>query len=132
MWACSIARLITMHIPSVFTHSQNCSWSPAKTIKKAFKTLARRFYPDGMGSEDEKRYAEIHRAYSVLADPALEKQLNQDGNFETRALILFGHRCELDWRFEDWNSRTLSGAALGASGVTCVAGMAVWYYKIRQ
>ena len=53
----------------------------AKTIKNAFRQLARRYHPDTSTEPDaEQRFKEIAEAYAVLSDPGQASQLRRAGS----------------------------------------------------
>ncbi|MHC1626205.1 MAG: molecular chaperone DnaJ [Methanoculleaceae archaeon] len=52
-----------------------------KEIKKAFRTLARKYHPDVCKDPDaEERFKEINEAYSVLSDPQKRAQYDRFGH----------------------------------------------------
>ena len=52
----------------------------AKTIKNAFRQLARRYHPDTSTEPDaEQRFKEIAEAYGVLSDPAKRASYDAQG-----------------------------------------------------
>jgi len=52
----------------------------AKTIKNAFRQLARRYHPDTSTEPDAKqRFKEIAEAYAVLSDPARRASYDAQG-----------------------------------------------------
>lgn len=48
-------------------------------IKKAFRSLARKYHPDKKGG-DEKKFKEISEAYSVLSEPKKKQQYDMTGS----------------------------------------------------
>jgi len=53
----------------------------ARTIKDAFRQLARRYHPDISSEEDaEQRFREIAEAYGVLSDPAKRARYDAAGS----------------------------------------------------
>lgn len=67
----------------------------AKTIKKAYRELARRYHPDANAGDQkaEERFKEISEAYEVLSDP--EKRQRYDE---------IGADVGADWQNFDWSS----------------------------
>lgn len=55
-----------------------------------------KWFPDRRSAEAEAEFAEVSRAYAVLTDPALSRQLDSSGNIVTgRTLMLFGYPIEI-------------------------------------
>ena len=52
------------------------------TIKKAYRTLAKKYHPDANpgDAEAEKKFKEASEAYSILSDPEKRKQYDQFGH----------------------------------------------------
>ena len=53
-----------------------------KTIKKAYRKLAKKYHPDTNpgDKEAEKKFKEVTEAYSVLSDPEKKKLYDQFGH----------------------------------------------------
>lgn len=90
-------------------------------IKKAYKTLAKKYHPDVSSEADaEKKFKEIVEAYQVLSDP--EKKENYDNygdsykNFEGFNQQGFGHG-GMDFDFEDIFSQFTSGGGFDFSDI---------------
>jgi molecular chaperone DnaJ len=57
-----------------------CRDADAKTIKSAFRRLARRYHPDTSTEPDaQQRFREIAEAYGVLSDPAKRASYDTHG-----------------------------------------------------
>ena len=79
----------------------------AKTIKKAFRQLARRYHPDISTEPDaEQRFKEIAEAYGVLSDPARRASYDAQGSAG-----LAGATAEDLWGGIDFTDIFGSGAA---------------------
>ena len=79
----------------------------AKTIKNAFRQLARRYHPDTSTEPDaEQRFKEIAEAYGVLSDPARRASYDAQGSAD-----LAGATAEDLWGGIDFADIFGSGAA---------------------
>jgi molecular chaperone DnaJ len=88
---------------SVLGISRNAS---AEEIKKAYKTLAKKYHPDISKEKDaEHKFKEVSEAYSVLSDPEKKKNYDNYGdaykNFEGYNQQGFGQGFGMDFDFED-------------------------------
>ena len=81
-----------------------------ETIHRVFRLFAQRFHPDNKESGDNRRFREIHEAYSVLSDP--EKRARFDINSEQQRrnrwrLVSTGEQSESDFEMEQMIRLTL-------------------------
>ena len=56
----------------------------ADEIKRAYRTLAKKYHPDlnGHSAESEEKFKEINEAYSVLSDPDKKRNYDMYGSAE--------------------------------------------------
>ncbi len=68
--------------------------APADDIKRAFRTLARKYHPDlnPANKEAEEKFKEVNEAYQVLSDPQKRAQYDQYGHSAFRPEDVAGFR----------------------------------------
>jgi curved DNA-binding protein CbpA len=89
---------------------QVSSSAELETIQRVFRLFAQRFHPDNQETGDDRRFREIHEAYSVLSDP--EKRARFDINYEQHRrnrwrLVSTGAQAESDFEMEQMIRLTL-------------------------